>query len=67
MLPFLQGKQRCLNFRVTFLFNPVAGIFELPVKNFAILLMVTIAFSETVLFQFSSLEKNKGPDTTFYK
>ena len=46
MLPPLLGKQPCLNFTVTFLFNPVAGFFELPVKNFAILLMVTIAFPE---------------------
>ena len=48
-LPILLGKQPCLNFTVTFLFNTVAGIFELPVKNFAILLMVTIAFSEKKL------------------
>ena len=46
MLPPLLGKQPCLNFTVTFLFNPVAGFLELPVKNFAILLMVTIAFPE---------------------
>ena len=26
--------------------NPVAGIFELPLKNFAMFLMVTITFSE---------------------
>ena len=46
MLPRLLENQSCLNFTVTFLFNPVAGIFELPFKNFAILLIVTIAFSE---------------------
>ena len=46
MLPLLLGKQPCLNFTVTFLFSPVAGIFEHPVKNFAILLIVTIAFPE---------------------
>ena len=46
MLPLLLGKQSCLNFTVTFLFSPVAGIFELPVKNFAILLIVTIAFPQ---------------------
>ena len=34
MLPVLLGKQPCLNFAVTFLFNPVAGIFQLPVKKF---------------------------------
>ena len=43
MLLLLLGKLSCLNFRVTFLFNPMAGIFELPFKSFGILL---IAFSE---------------------
>ena len=46
MLPLLLGKQSCLKFTVTFLFNQVGGVFELPVKNFAILLIVTIAFPE---------------------
>ena len=46
ILPVLLGKQLCLNFTVTFLFSPVAGIFKLPVKNFAILLIDTVAFSE---------------------
>ena len=73
MLPLLLRKQLCLNFTVTFLFNPVASIFEPLVKNFAVLLMVTIAFSkkdttainDSVLI-FASREE-KGPDTAFYK
>ena len=74
MLPLLLGKRPCLNFTVTFLFNPLAGIFELRAKNSAILLIITIAFSEkkilmkeAIPFQFSSQEKNKEPDTTYYK
>ena len=38
------GKQPCLSFTATFLCNLVEGTFEIPVKNSAILLMVTIAF-----------------------
>ena len=73
MLPLLLRKQLCLNFTVTFLFNPVASIFEPLVKNFAVLLMVTIAFSkkDTTAINdsvsiFASREE-KGPDTAFYK
>ena len=74
MLPLLLGKQPCLNFTVTFLFSSVAGIFELPVKNFAILLTVTIAFPEkkdinkinNTVSVFASRE-GKMACTTYYK